>query len=117
MSLTAFDISIIFTKIGEMAGQPVMVEQATVTVSPQHFKALLRSMEQTLTAFENVFGKLQIPDADTQSTTSAAQIQEQILQAKKRAKPPVAAPTEESPPPASTQARRTTKRARGSAKH
>jgi hypothetical protein len=55
----------------------------SVTFSPQHFKALCRSLNETLTAYESVFGKLSIPDEDTRPSRDAAQIEETVRSRRK----------------------------------
>ena len=95
----------------DFTGQTVQVDQVSVTMSPQHFKALVKSLNETLTAFEHTFGALTIPDADIQPTFSASQIEEKIQigrEAKKEAMKAMASSTETKPP---------SKRSRGARKH
>ena len=66
-------------------GQPAIVDQVAVAFSPQQFKSLVRAMTETLKAFENSFGELTIPDADTRPMKSAEEISKNITDAKKKA--------------------------------
>jgi hypothetical protein len=87
------------------------VDHASVTVSPQHFKALVRSLNVTLQAYENVFGALQIPDADTAPAIPLARIEENIIAAQKAKRAAMAAAI----PPSSTEKKPPSKRSRGGA--
>jgi hypothetical protein len=89
--VTPFDISLIFSKISDVSGQTVQIDQVSVTMSPQHFKAFARSLGETLGAYESVFGKLQISDADTAPNTSAEQIAQMVIQNRDKARAHVAA--------------------------
>jgi hypothetical protein len=74
-SIGPFDLSILFQKTSEIApGQMGLVDQVSVTLSPQHFKALVRSLNETLVADESVFGELNISDADTAPHKTASEI-------------------------------------------
>jgi hypothetical protein len=74
-----FDISITFQKTSEVSpGALMIVDHVTITFSPQHFKALVRTATETLSAYEAVFGRLAIPDADTAPLRSASEIVEQM---------------------------------------
>ena len=84
--LSPYDITITFSKTTDFAGQQQMqVDQVAVTVSPQHFKAMCNSLNETLKAYENVFGKLEIPDSDTRPVSDASQIEARILDARHKA--------------------------------
>jgi len=70
-----FDVSILFQKASEIVpGQMGVVDQVSVTLSPQHFKALVRSLNETLAAYESAFGELHISDADTAPQKTALEI-------------------------------------------
>jgi Protein of unknown function (DUF3467) len=74
-NISPFDLSILFQKASEIApGQMGVVDQVSVTLSPQHFKALLRSLNETLSAYESVFGELNISDTDTAPQRTALEI-------------------------------------------
>ena|SRR5271157_2766194 len=74
-NMGAFDISIIFQKTTEVAPtQMAVVDQVSVTLSPQHFKAFVRSLSEALTAYEAAFGKLSISERDTAPQRTAAEI-------------------------------------------
>jgi len=86
ISISPFDVSIIFQKMSEVSpGQPGLVDQVGVTLSPQQFKALVRSLSETLKAFEESFGGLTIPESDTRPTKTADEISKSIAEARKRA--------------------------------
>jgi hypothetical protein len=70
-----FDLSILFQKASEIVpGQMGVVDQVSVSFSPQHFKALVRSLNETLAAYESAFGELNISDADTAPQKTAPEI-------------------------------------------
>jgi Protein of unknown function (DUF3467) len=70
-----FDLSIIFQKATEvLPGQMGVADQVSVTFSPQHFKALVRSLNETLAAYETAFGELKISDTETAPKKTAAEI-------------------------------------------
>src|SRR5277367_5885224 len=74
-SLSPFDISVLFQKNTEIApGQYGPVDMVSVTFSPQHFKAVVRSLAETLAAYELSFGELKIPDEDTRPSKSTSEI-------------------------------------------
>jgi hypothetical protein len=74
-SIGSFDLSILFQKTSEVIpGQMGIIDQLSVTFSPQHFKALVRSLNETLSAYEVAFGELSIPDADTAPQRTATEI-------------------------------------------
>jgi len=73
-----FDLTLTFSKTSDFTGQPMQVDQVSVTMSPQHFKGFCRSLIETLKAYEKLFGDLKIPDTDTRPTRDAAQIEELI---------------------------------------
>jgi hypothetical protein len=71
---------------------------------PQHFKALVRSLNETLEAYEAVYGVLQIPDTDTAPQKNAEEIAEAIEDARAKAKES-AIPSSTEPPPPSRRSR------------
>jgi Protein of unknown function (DUF3467) len=101
VQLSPFDVTLIFMKNTDFAGQTVQVDQASVAMSPQHFKALVKSLNETLTAYEHSFGTLNIPDMDIQPTFNASQIEKNIQtsrEAKKEAMEAMVSSTEKKPP-------------------
>ena len=65
VSMSAFDFNLTFSKNTEITpGQPGLVDQANVTMSPQQFKSLVRVLTDTLAAYEDNFGRLTIADSD-----------------------------------------------------
>lgn len=84
--LGTFDVTMLFQKQSEIApGQPVALDQVAVVMAPQHFKALLRSLNETLAAYEAVYGALTIPDQDTAPRKSAADIEKAVRSAREQA--------------------------------
>ena len=97
--LGPYDITILFQKTSEITlGQMGVVDQAAVTFSPQHFKALVKSLQATLDGYEAAFGKLTINEADTTPTKSAAQIAEMIAAGRVSGAMPSLSSTEQPPP-------------------
>src|ERR1039458_5194095 len=77
--LGPFDISLIFQKGSEIApGHSALMDQVCVIFSHQQFKALVRSLTETLIGYEAAFGELTIPDTDIAPNRSAAEITAQI---------------------------------------
>jgi hypothetical protein len=74
-----FDITFTFAKAGDFSGQAMVVDHASVTMSPQHFKAFCRSMAESLKGYESVFGVIPIADSDAAPLHKAEQI-EKLLQ-------------------------------------
>jgi hypothetical protein len=75
-----------FQKLSEVTpGQPAVLDQVAVSFSPQQFKALVRSLGETLKGYESVFGELAIPDADTGPFKTAEQISESIAAGRREA--------------------------------
>jgi hypothetical protein len=73
--MSAFDISMIFQKGTEITPSVVgLLDLVNVTMSPQQYKAFVRASNETLAAYEKVFGKLTLPDQDTQPVRNADQI-------------------------------------------
>jgi hypothetical protein len=107
MSLTQlgpFDITLTFQKASEaVPGQLAAIDQVAVVLAPQHFKALVRSLNETLQAYETIYGALTIPDADTSPQRNAAEIVEMVKTLKEKAQPI----------PSSTAPRPPAKRSRG----
>jgi transcriptional regulator with XRE-family HTH domain len=64
-----------------------IADQVAVTFSPQHFKALVKSLSETLQAYEASFGALTISDADTAPIRNAAEILAMIQAAKAKTHP------------------------------
>lgn len=82
-NIGAFDITLLFQKRTEISpGQQGILDCVAVTFSPQHFKALVRSLQETLKGYEDAFGKLSIADSDTAPQTSAEQIAEAVKSAR-----------------------------------
>jgi hypothetical protein len=81
-------------------------------MSPQHFKALCRSLNVTLEAYEKVFGKLQIPEVDTAPSAPLEQIEANIIAAQKAKRAAMAAAI----PSSSTETKPPSKRSRGAAR-
>ena len=81
--LSPFDITLIFSKTSDMGGQLVNLDQVAVTLSPQHFKAFARSIQQTMEAYEQAFGVLAIPEKLTAPGISVADLAQKISDAQK----------------------------------
>jgi hypothetical protein len=109
--LSPFDITITFAKGTTVADHQVQVDQVAVIMSPQHFKGFVRSLTETLKAYESVFGSLSIPDADTKPLMDAAQIEKTIKDARLRARPQ-SEPTDSS----STVKKQPSRRSRGASR-
>jgi hypothetical protein len=78
-SMSPFDITLLFQKMSELdPGKLGITDLMSVTMSPQHFKGFVRSLNETLAAYEQAFGKLTILDQDTKPTLNADQILETI---------------------------------------
>ena len=57
-----FDVTLVFTQNTEISpGVPAQAEQATVTMSPMQCKSMVNSLIETMTAYENTFGKINLP--------------------------------------------------------
>jgi hypothetical protein len=96
--LGTFDVTLLFQKQTEVApGQPVAMDQVAVVLAPQHFKALVRSLNETLAAYEAVYGTLTIPDQDTAPRKSATDIEKVIRSAREQAQSSLS--SSEPPPP------------------
>lgn len=86
-------------------------------MSPPHFKAFCRSIQETLTAYESVFGELAIPEADTRPTKDAAQIEQLVRTTRAAAQAAQAsAVNPSSPSPSSNEKKPPSKRSRGAGK-
>jgi hypothetical protein len=81
-------------------------------MSPQHFKNFCRAMNETLKAYESVFGALAIPDSETAPAHTAEQLAGMLKQARERA----AAGRRPSDPISSTGTKPLSKRSRGAAR-
>ena len=96
--LGPFDIYIIFQKTTEIAPSQIgIVDLMSFSMSPQHFKAFVVALNETLVAYENSFGRLTISKDETTPTRSAAQIE--ALIAEQKAKRAAAISSNEPPPP------------------
>ena len=85
--MSPFDVTIVFQKMSEIApGQPAVVDQASISFSPQQFKALVRALQATITGYESAFGALTIPEEDIAPTKSAEEIGSAIKEARRSAK-------------------------------
>jgi hypothetical protein len=77
--MSPFDVTLVFQRMSEiLPNQQGIVDQVSVSFSPQQFKALVRSLTETLTGYEEVFGALSIPDSATAPSRTASQIVELI---------------------------------------
>jgi Protein of unknown function (DUF3467) len=116
-----FDVTIIFAKSGDFAGQQMIVDQVAVTMSPQHFKNVCRAMNEALKAYENVFGALKTPDADLAPLRTAEQIEKVLREHRTKAAAirQVAAPPGASSNVASssTEKKPPSRRSRGASRH
>jgi hypothetical protein len=81
-----------------MTGQQVLLDQISVTMSPQHFKNLCRSLAETLQAYEAVFGTLQIQDAITAPGTKAEALEKMLRDRMASAPNPASSPNEKKRP-------------------
>jgi hypothetical protein len=111
--ISPFDITLTFGKATDMAGQTVQVDQVAVTMSPQHFKALCLSLNETLKAYEEGFGELRIPEIDTKPLRDAAQIGLLIGEAREKR---LALEKSLASSPSSTEQKPPAKRSRGARK-
>ena len=81
--MTPFDVTLTFQKASEVVpGQTMLMDQVAVCMSPQHFKAFVRSAMVTLEAYEASFGTLSVSDADTAPIKTADQIIAAISEAR-----------------------------------
>lgn len=81
-----YDVTLYLSKASDVGGgQMAIVDQLAVVMSPQHFKQFSRAINETLKAYESVFGALQIPDSDIEPTTKADQIEKMLLEARAKA--------------------------------
>ncbi len=102
-TLGAYDITLLFQKQSEInPGQMFAVDQVAVVLAPQHFKALVRSLNETLAAYETVYGTLTIPDAETAPQRTAEEIATVIKAAREKA---LSKPSSTEPPPPSKRSR------------
>jgi Protein of unknown function (DUF3467) len=102
--LGPFDITLLFQKGAEIVpGQMAAVDQVAVVLAPQHFKALLRSMNETMQAYETLYGNLTIPDSETAPLKNAEEIV--ALMKEIKAKATAANPSSSEPTPLSRQSR------------
>src|SRR5271168_589498 len=86
-SLSPFDISVLFQKNTEISpGQYGPIDMIAVTFSPQHFKSVVRSLIETLAAYELSFGELNIPDEDTKPLKDRTELAALVQSAKERAR-------------------------------
>jgi hypothetical protein len=76
----------LFGKAGEMGGQAFQTDLVSVTMSPQHFKAFIRSISETLKAYEAIYGELNIADADTAPLRDASQIEVMMREGREKSR-------------------------------
>jgi len=82
-ALSPFDITVTFQRSSEIVPNQVGVTDiVAVTMSPQHFKSFVKSVTETMAAYEEAFGKLAILDTDTAPSKTAPQIVQQIKEAR-----------------------------------
>ncbi|MGA9994836.1 MAG: DUF3467 domain-containing protein [Pyrinomonadaceae bacterium] len=61
-ALTPWDISIIFSELGEAEiGTPAVIDRAAITITPQLAKALVGVITANLRSYEAQFGEIQMP--------------------------------------------------------
>lgn len=73
--MSPFDITMIFQKATEISPNVIgLLDLVNVAMSPQQYKAFVRASNETLEAYEKVFGKLTLPDQDSQPVRNADQI-------------------------------------------
>ncbi|HEY1941423.1 MAG TPA: DUF3467 domain-containing protein [Roseiarcus sp.] len=90
--VSPFDITLLFQKNSELVpGQMGATDLVSVTMSPQHFKAFVKSAAVTLEAYESTFGKLAISETDTTPLRTAAEVQSALETARTNARAAVAA--------------------------
>jgi hypothetical protein len=65
-----------------MMGQKMLSDQVAVSLSPQHFKNVVLSMNETLKAYERVFGTLTIPESDVAPANTADQLEKMMVEAR-----------------------------------
>jgi hypothetical protein len=111
-----FDVTITFSRTTDLVGQPMLLDQVAVSMSPQHFKNFCRAASQSLQAYENVFGPLQIPDADTAPGVTAEQLEKLIRDARDRATASHTASAQPIPASSSNVKKQPSKRSRGAAR-
>jgi hypothetical protein len=102
VALSPYDVTLIFMKTTDYAGHTMQVDQVSVAMSPQHFKALVNSLNETLTGYERAFGTLNIPDSDVQPAFVASDIEKriEILRDQNREQKKAMASSTETKPPA-----------------
>jgi hypothetical protein len=107
--LTPYDITLLFQKNSEIVpGKMGSTDLVSVALSPQHFKAFVKSITETLAAYEATFGKLTISEADTAPLRNAAEIQTVLETARDNARVMARAsisPSSTEPPPPGKQSR------------
>jgi hypothetical protein len=115
-----FDITVTFSRMTDMMGQKVLFDQANVSMSPQHFKNFCLAANETLKAYERVFGELTLAEADIGPPASADLIEKMLLAARENAAASrsvqLAAMEKEATPPSSTEKKPPGKRSRGARK-
>lgn len=99
--LGAYDMTFVFGQVGENPpGTFVIEDHASVTMSPQQMKALVRVMSETMEAYEKTFGELTIPEAATRPKFTADQLVARIKEAQT-----MALTSSSEPPPPSSKSR------------
>jgi hypothetical protein len=84
--MTPYDVTVFFTKGTDIGGgQNALVDQVAVIMSPQHFKQFCLSANESLKAYERVFGELTIPAADIEPATKAEKIESMLIDARAKA--------------------------------
>lgn len=107
--ISPFDLTILFQRTSEISpGQPGATDLVSVAMSPQHYKAFVKSANETLMAYEATFGRLEISEADTASMRNADEIQallEGSRQQAMAARQAAVTPSSTEPPPPSKRSR------------
>ena len=84
--MSPYDLTLYFSKATDIGGgQAALVDQIAVIMSPQHFKQFCVALNETLKAYENVFGELKISQADIQPATTAEHIEKMLNEARVKA--------------------------------
>ena len=66
-SVTQWDIRATVGMTVDLDGSPALKEMATIIMSPQHAKAVLRTLAETIQKYEAVFGPIPDPVAARES--------------------------------------------------
>lgn len=111
-----FDVTITFSKMMDVAGQQMVIDQGAVSFSPQHFKSFCLSVNETLKAWEKVFGELQIPASDIQPPFRTDQLVQRLEEARKQSAAVRAALNAATSASSSNEPKRPSRRSRAAAK-